>query len=196
MGLQNICVFCGASFNGDPELLRAINELATELVRRDSGLVYGGGNVGVMGLIANAVLDRGGRVTGVIPQFLLDREVGHFEVTKLYITENMHERKKQMSDISDAFIVLPGGFGTLEEFFEVLTWLQLGLHSKPIALLNVGGFYDALLEQLDTMVARKFLSEANRCLVICEEDPALLLDTLEKFSTVSTEQWFQDRNLT
>lgn len=196
MGLQNICVFCGASFNGDPELLRAINELATELVRRDSGLVYGGGNVGVMGLIANAVLDRGGRVTGVIPQFLLDREVGHFEVTKLYITENMHERKKQMSDISDAFIVLPGGFGTLEEFFEVLTWLQLGLHSKPIALLNVGGFYDALLEQLDTMVARKFLSEANRRLVICEEDPALLLDTLEKFSTVSTEQWFQDRNLT
>ena len=130
--MKSISVFCGANFNGDPVLFKTIEDLADVFIEKDITLVFGGGRVGVMGLIADAVLSRGGRAIGVIPQFLMDKEVGHTGLTELIITENMHQRKQKMADISDGVITLPGGFGTMEEFFEVLTWLQLGLHNNPI----------------------------------------------------------------
>jgi uncharacterized protein (TIGR00730 family) len=194
--MKSICVYCGSNFNGDPILRTAIEGLAQALTDQDITLVYGGGSVGVMGVIADEVLKRNGTVTGVIPQFLLDKEVGHQSLTQMIVTENMHERKQTMADLSDGFIVLPGGFGTLEEFFEVLTWLQLGLHGKAIGVLNVGGFYDPLFAQMDVMVAHRFLKPANRDLVFNESDPFVLIDKMSKFDAVPDEVWFKDRNLT
>ncbi|MEO8793993.1 MAG: TIGR00730 family Rossman fold protein [Daejeonella sp.] len=194
--MKSICVFCGANFNGDPVLLKAVNDLADAMVSRKIRLVFGGGRVGVMGLMADAVLKRGGEAVGVIPQFLMDKEVGHTGLTELIITENMHQRKQKMADISDGVITLPGGFGTLEEFFEVLTWLQLGLHQNPIGLLNVDGFYDPLLMQMDMMVERKFLKPLNRELVLDHSQPNELINLMSGFSARPDEVWFKDRNLT
>jgi uncharacterized protein (TIGR00730 family) len=139
---------------------------------------------------------RGGRAIGVIPQFLMDKEVGHTGLTELIITENMHQRKQKMADISDGIITLPGGFGTMEEFFEVLTWLQLGLHTNPIGLLNVAGFYDPLLMQMDMMVDKKFLKPINRELVLSHDDPRSLVALMEKSNSMPDDVWFRDRNLT
>lgn len=194
--MKSICVYCGSNFNGDPVLRTAIEGLAQALTDQNIVLVYGGGSVGVMGVIADEVLKRNGKVTGVIPQFLLDKEVGHQSLTQMIVTENMHERKQTIADLSDGFIVLPGGFGTLEEFFEVLTWLQLGLHGKAIGVLNVGGFYDPLFAQMDVMVEHRFLKQANRNLVFNESDPFVLIDKMSKFDAVPDEVWFKDRNLT
>lgn len=194
--MKSVCVFCGANFNGDPLLLKTIHELADVFIEKDMTLVFGGGRVGVMGLIADAVLSRGGRAIGVIPQFLIDKEVGHAGLSELIITENMHQRKQKMADISDGVITLPRGFGTLEEFFEVLTWLQLGLHNNPIGLLNAGGFYDSLLAQMDLMVDRKFLKPLNRELVLSDPDPRVLIELMGKFSSRPDDVWFSDRNLT
>jgi len=194
--MKSICVYCGSNFNGDPVLRSAIEGLAQALTDQNIVLVYGGGSVGVMGVIADEVLKRNGKVTGVIPQFLLDKEVGHQSLTQMIVTENMHERKQTMADLSDGFIVLPGGFGTLEEFFEVLTWLQLGLHGKAVGVLNVGGFYDPLFAQMDVMVEHRFLKQANRDLVFNESDPFVLIDKMSKFDAVPDEVWFKDRNLT
>ena len=193
--MKSVCVFCGSNFNGDPALLKAVNQLADVFVEKDITLVFGGGRVGVMGLIADAVLIRGGRAIGVIPQFLMDKEVGHTGLTELIITENMHQRKQKMADLSDGVITLPGGFGTLEEFFEVLTWLQLGLHNNPIGLLNVGGFYDPLLQQMDLMVQHRFLKPINRQLVLSHSDPRHLVDRMSTFSAKPDDVWFKDRNL-
>lgn len=194
--MRSICVFCGANFNGDPALLTAVNQLAEVFVEKNITLVFGGGSVGVMGLIADAVLTRGGKAIGVIPRFLMDKEVGHTGLTELIITENMHQRKQKMADLSDGVITLPGGFGTLEEFFEVLTWLQLGLHKNPIGLLNIDGFYDPLLLQMDVMVERRFLKPANRKLVLSHSDPAQLVNLMSSFSASPDEVWFNERNLT
>ncbi|WP_026899346.1 LOG family protein [Daejeonella oryzae] len=194
--MKSICVFCGANFNGDPVLLSAVNKLADVLVANDIKLVFGGGKVGVMGLMADAVLQRGGYAIGVIPQFLMDKEVAHTGLTELIVTENMHQRKQTMADLSDGVITLPGGFGTLEEFFEVLTWLQLGLHQNPIGLLNVDGFYDHLLLQMDLMVSRKFLKPVNRSLVLADHDPETLVNLMSSFKADPDEVWFRDRNLT
>ncbi|TDQ06415.1 LOG family protein [Pedobacter metabolipauper] len=195
--MKSICVYCGANFNGDPVVRTAIENLAQTFVDQHISLVYGGGSVGVMGVIADEMLKRGGLVTGVIPQFLMDKEIGHKYITEMIVTENMHDRKKRMADISDGFIVLPGGFGTLEEFFEVLTWLQLGLHSKPIGVLNVDGFYDHLFAQMDVMVKGKFLKQVNRDLVINESDPVQLVREMLSFKPVTDgDVWFTDRNLT
>ena len=194
--MKSISVFCGANFNGDPVLLKAIEDLADVFVQKDISLVFGGGRVGVMGLIADAMLVRGGRAIGVIPQFLMDKEVGHTGLTELIITENMHQRKQKMADISDGIITLPGGFGTMEEFFEVLTWLQLGLHINPIGLLNVGGFYDPLLLQMDRMVDQKFLKPINRELVLSHDNPGSLVALMEKYNSTPDDVWFRDRNLT
>ncbi|HEY1025871.1 MAG TPA: TIGR00730 family Rossman fold protein [Sphingobacteriaceae bacterium] len=196
MNLKSLCVYCGANFNGDPELLAAIRHLARVFVENRINLVYGGGKVGVMGLIADAVLELGGTATGVIPSFLMEKEVGHAGLTELIITENMHQRKQKMADIADGFLILPGGFGTLEEFFEVLTWLQLGLHNKPIGVLNVGGFYDHLFKQMDMMVERRFLKAANRALVFNEADPLELVTMMDNFTATPDDVWFKDRNLT
>lgn len=194
--LKAVCVYCGSNFNGDEQLRKAIKHLAETFVKQEIRLVYGGGSVGVMGVLANDVLALGGLVTGVIPQFLMDKEVGHKNVTEMIVTENMHQRKQKMADLSDGFVILPGGFGTLEEFFEVLTWLQLGLHSKPIGVLNVNGFYDPLFAQMEMMVQSRFLKPANRDLVFNEADAEMLISKMDDFSAVPDEVWFKERNLT
>ncbi|MBP8067180.1 MAG: TIGR00730 family Rossman fold protein [Pedobacter sp.] len=194
--MKSICVYCGSNFNGDPILRNAIEELATVLVAERIKLIYGGGSVGVMGVIADDLLKKGGEVIGVIPQFLMDKEVGHKGLTEMIITENMHQRKQKMADLSDGFIILPGGFGTLEEFFEVLTWLQLGLHAKPIGVLNVNGFYDHLFLQLDVMVQNRFLKQTNRDLVFNETEASVLVHKMQNFTAKPDEVWFRDRNLT
>jgi len=194
--LKAVCVYCGSNFNGDLQLRKAIKQLAETLVKQDIKLVYGGGSVGVMGVLANDVLELGGLVTGVIPQFLMDKEVGHKGISEIIVTENMHQRKQKMADLSDGFVILPGGFGTLEEFFEVLTWLQLGLHNKPIGVLNVNGFYDPLFAQMEMMVQSKFLKPANRDLVFNEADAQNLISKMDNFSAVPDEVWFRERNLT
>jgi uncharacterized protein (TIGR00730 family) len=193
--MKNICVFCGANFNGDPLLSEAIDQLAEIMVNQNITLIYGGGKVGVMGLLADAILNKGGKAEGVIPQFLMDKEIAHTGLTKLHVVENMHERKQLMGDLCDGFITLPGGLGTMEEFFEVLTWLQLGLHNKPVAILNVNGYYDMLLQQLDVMVEQRFLKPVNRELVLSATDPIELVDTMNNFTVKTDEVWFRDRNL-
>lgn len=194
--MKAICVFCGANFNGDKALAEAIEQLAEVLVSRGITLVFGGGRVGVMGLLADAVLAKGGKAIGVIPQFLMDKEVGHTGLTELHIVENMHQRKQLMNDLCDGIIMLPGGFGTLEEFFEMLTWLQLGLHSHPVGILNVNGFYDLLLQQMDLMVEQRYLKPANRELVLSSGDPIELVNLMDNIEIRPDEVWFRDRNLT
>jgi uncharacterized protein (TIGR00730 family) len=194
--MKAICVFCGANFNGDPLLKQAVELLADVIVSKDITLIYGGGNVGVMGLLADAVMDRGGKVIGIIPQFLMNKEVGHKGITELRIVENMHQRKQLMNDLCDGIIMLPGGFGTLEEFFEVLTWLQLGLHNHPVGILNINGFYDMLLKQMDVMVEQRYLKPANRKLVLASVDPVELVNLMENIDIKPDEVWFRDRNLT
>jgi len=181
--MNKICVFCGANFNDDPLLQQAIEQLAEIMVGREISLIYGGGKVGVMGLIADAILSKGGKA------------IAHTALTELHVVENMHQRKQLMSDMCDGFITLPGGLGTMEEFFEVLTWLQLGLHSKPVGILNVNGFYDLLLKQLDVMVEQRFLKPVNRKLVISSGDPVELISLMDSFKAETDEFWFRDRNL-
>ena len=193
--IKSLCVYCGSNYNGNPQLKLAVEQLAKEMGTQQIRLVFGGGSVGVMGLIADAVLAEGGKVTGVIPQFLMDKEVGHKGLTEMIVTENMHQRKQRMADISDGFLILPGGFGTLEEFFEVLTWLQLGLHKKPIGVLNIGGFYNPLFAQMDVMVEQRFLKPINRNLVINEADPQKMIALMNAFEAEPDEVWFRDRNL-
>ena len=191
--MKAICVFCGSNFNGDPVLKHAVEQLAEIMVSRNFTLVYGGGKVGIMGLLADHLLRLGGKAIGVIPQFLMDKEVGHTRLTELHIVENMHQRKQLMNDLCDGIIALPGGFGTLEEFFEVLTWLQLGLHQHPVGLLNVNGFYDYLLKQLDVMVEQQFLKPANRKLVLTSGDAIELVNLMDNCVIVPDEVWFRDR---
>jgi uncharacterized protein (TIGR00730 family) len=193
--MKSICVFCGANYNGDSVLKEAVELLAEVMVSKDITLVFGGGKVGVMGLIADAVLARGGKAIGIIPGFLMDKEVGHTGLTEMHIVENMHQRKQMMNDLCDGIIMLPGGFGTLEEFFEVLTWLQLGLHHHPVGVLNVNGFYDNLLKQMDVMVEQRFLKPVNRQLVITSADAIELVDLMENVKIEPDEVWFKDRNL-
>jgi len=187
--MKRICVFCGSSAGNRPEYVVAAEELGAELVRRSVGLVYGVGNVGLMGIIADAVLRAGGEVVGVIPEHLMALEVGHKGLTKLHVVRSMHERKALMADLSDAFIAMPGGFGTLEEFCEVLTWAQLGLHAKPCDILNVLGFYTPLLRMFDHAVEERFLKPENRALVLARELPAELLRALEEWRPVRVEKW-------
>jgi len=194
--MKAICVFCGANFNGDPLLAQAVEDLAEIMVSRNISLVFGGGKVGVMGLLADAVIRRGGETIGVIPKFLMEKEVGHTGLTQLHIVENMHQRKQMMNDLCDGIIMLPGGFGTLEEFFEVLTWLQLGLHNHPVGILNVNGFYDLLLQQMDVMVEQRFLKPANRQLVLSSGDAVELVNLMDNIEIKPDEVWFRDRNLT
>ena len=190
--MRRICVFCGSSPGNRPEYRAATEELGTELVRRNIGLVYGGGNVGLMGILANAVLKAGGEAIGVIPKHLMEREVGHKGLTKLHVVRSMHERKALMADLSDAFVALPGGFGTLEELCEVVTWAQLGLHAKPCLVLYVLGYYTPLLTMLDHAVEERFLKMENRGLVLARESTAELLRALEEWRPASVQKR-QDR---
>lgn len=187
--MKRICVFCGSSAGSQSEYRACAEQLAAELSRRKIGLVYGGGNVGLMGAIADSVLEAGGEAIGVIPEHLVAREIGHKRLTKLHIVHSMHERKALMADLSDAFIALPGGFGTLEEFCEVLTWSQLGLHAKPCGIVNVLGYYTPLLAMLDHAVQERFLKPQNRALVLARETPLELLQAFEDWRPVHVEKW-------
>lgn len=160
--MKSICVYCGSNSGGKPAYAERATALGTRIARENLALVYGGGNVGLMGIVADAVLDAGGEVVGVIPQQLVDWEVAHRGVTRLEVVGSMHERKARMFDLSDAFVALPGGFGTLDEMFEMLTWRQLGLGAKPCAFLDVDDFYDPLLAMIDRMVAERFLHAEQR----------------------------------
>lgn len=187
--LRNVCVFCGSSPGARPEYADMARRLGRELVARDIGLVFGGGNVGLMGVIADAVLDGGGDAIGVIPKAMIPKELAHERVTELRIVATMHERKAQMAELSDAFIALPGGLGTLEELFEVATWGQLGYHDKAFGLLDVAGYYAGLAAFLDHAVAERFLTQPHRDMLIVGDSPGPLLDTLAAAEPTTTGKW-------
>jgi uncharacterized protein (TIGR00730 family) len=193
--LQSVCVFCGSSTGGNAAYTEAARSLGTTLAEANIRLVFGGGHVGLMGVISNAALAAGGEVIGVIPKFLVERELAHEGLSDLRIVGSMHERKALMSDLSEGFIALPGGTGTLEEFFEVLTWAQLGEHEKPCGLLNVAGYYDPLLTAFDRMVEADFLSESNRALLLVEDDPERMLQRFDHYEPPKTVKWI-DRSQT
>ncbi len=173
--IQNVCVYCGSSPGARPIYADAAGQLGALLAREGIGLVTGGGKVGLMGVVADAVLDAGGEAVGIIPQALLDREVGHRGLTELVVVQTMHERKALMATRADAVIALPGGLGTLEEITEMLTWAQLGIHAKPCGLLNVAGYYDALVAFLDHAVTERFIRQPHReMLTVCSDSEALL----------------------
>jgi uncharacterized protein (TIGR00730 family) len=176
--LQRVCIFCGSSTGVRPEYRAAAEEVAIQLAKRDVGIVFGGGCVGLMGVIADTALAHGGHVTGVIPSAMVAREIAHRSLPDLRIVASMHERKALMASLSDAFIALPGGFGTFEEFCEVVTWTQLGLHRKPCGLLNVAGYYDPLVGLFDRAVADGFIRPENRQIVVSDSDPAALIERL------------------
>lgn len=175
---MNICVFCGSSSGAGTGYLRRARELGALLAERDIGLVYGGATVGTMGAVADGALDAGGRVYGVIPQALSDIEIGHARLTELDVVDTMHQRKARMAERSDAFIALPGGVGTLEELFEVWTWTQLGIHRKPVGVLNADGFYDPLIAFLDQLVREGFVRPAHRGILQAAAEPGVLIDAL------------------
>ena len=179
--MKSLCVYCGSSFGNSPVYAAAARALAKEMIDRNISLVYGGGNVGLMGVIADEVLRLGGEVTGVIPQALLDKEVGHLGLTHLHIVQNMHERKAMMAELADGFVAMPGGIGTLEELFEILTWSQLGFHQKPVGVLNVDGFYNGLIAFLQMQVTQGFVKPNQAALLLHEATAPSLLDSLQTF---------------
>lgn len=187
--MKSICVFCGSSLGSRPIYQDAAKQLGQTLAARNLQLVYGGGNVGLMGVIADAVLAAGGEVVGVIPEFLVSKEIAHAGLTQLHTVPSMHDRKALMADLADGFIALPGGYGTLEEFCEILTWAQLGLHQKPQGLLNIGGYYDPLLTLFDQAVAEKFLRADLRKIVIEASDPDSLLDQFIDYQPQVVDKW-------
>ena len=187
--LGAVCVFCGSSTGTDDRYAEAAVELGLLLAGRGIEMVYGGGHVGLMGVVADACMAAGGRVVGVIPKGLFTREVAHRDVTVLHEVASMHERKQMMYDLADAFVALPGGLGTLEELAEVATWTQLGLHGKPVALVDVAGFWEPLARQLDHMVAEGFMKESSRALVRLCRSPADALDHLATAEPVHVEKW-------
>lgn len=193
--MKRVCVYCGSNSGSNPAYARAAQELGAALARRDIALIYGGGRVGLMGTLADAALAAGGHVIGVIPEALATREVAHRGLPDLRVVASMHERKALMVSLADAFIALPGGFGTLEEFCEVLTWAQLGLHRKPHGLLNIDGFYDSLLAFFNHAVGQKFIRPVHREFVLTESHPARLLDLLAQAHMPNLHKWL-DRDET
>jgi len=175
---MNICVFCGSGTGNQPVYAEAARALGAEMVRHGHTLVYGGGNVGLMGIVADSVLEHRGEVIGIIPDFLLKREVGHRGITRLEVVQTMHERKKRMADLSDAFIALPGGWGTLDELAEILTWVQLGLIQQPVGVLNTDHFFDPLLQQMRHMVDKGFLREVNLNRLLVHNEPQQLIESI------------------
>lgn len=193
--MKKICVYCGSNSGKRPEYLEATDALAKELVGRDIGLVYGGASVGIMGRLADTVLAAGGEVIGVIPQMLVDKEVAHGGLSELKIVKSMHERKMMMASLSDGFIALPGGLGTLEELFEIMTWALLGLHQKPCALLNVANYYDQLLGFLEHAVDEQFIKQVHRSMLIADERPEVLLERMASYAPVQVAKWI-DQDMT
>jgi uncharacterized protein (TIGR00730 family) len=187
--MQRICVYCGSNSGGHNGYAGAAKKLAAALVRHDLELVYGGSAVGTMGTLADAVLELGGKVHGVIPQMLEAKEIAHNGLTELHIVTSMHERKSMMAAISDGFIAMPGGYGTLEEIIEVLTWGQLRFHEKPCGLLNVRGYFDHLLAFFDHTQAEGFLRPENRSMLMCDDDPAALIQKFERYTAPQVDKW-------
>ena len=191
--IQTLCVYCGSSIGVSPLYVNAAKELATVMVENDIALVYGGGHVGLMGTIADAVLAAGGKVTGVIPQALMVSEISHERLTRLVVVKDMHERKALMAELADGFIAMPGEIGTLEELFEALTWLQLGFHDKPVGLLNVDGFFDGLIDFVAHLVQQGFLKSEHAALLLAEPNPLGLLHQLQQFSMQPGVSWLSRR---
>jgi uncharacterized protein (TIGR00730 family) len=187
--MKSICVYCGSSAGSSKIYGAAASNLAASMFKRQLSLVYGGGNVGLMGIIADEVMRLGGNVTGVIPQALMDKEVGHTNLSQLHIVRNMHERKALMAELSDGFIAMPGGIGTLEELFEMFTWLQLGFHEKPLGLLNIDGFYDSLIVFLKQTVQKDFLQQKHLDLLLIDSDPDRLLQRFDDFKPLHINKW-------
>jgi uncharacterized protein (TIGR00730 family) len=194
--MRRICVFCGASPGARPEYAQATTELARLLTSEGIGVVYGGGGVGLMGVLADAVIAEGGEIIGVIPRALLDREIAHRDVADMRVVASMHERKALMAELADAFIALPGGLGTMEELFEVYTWAQLGLHRKPCALLNVEGYYDGVANFLSHAVEERFVREEHREMLMVESQPGPLIERLRAFEPDSALPKWIDREET
>ena len=187
--MNRVCVFCGSSSGARAAYTHAAAAAGEVIARRGLGLVYGGGQVGLMGVVADAALRAGGAVVGVITQALKDREVAHHGLTELHVVRTMHERKALMAALADAFLVLPGGIGTLEEFFEVWTWGQLGEHAKPVGLVNAGGYYDGLVRFLDTTQAEGFLKAKHRHMLTVGDTPAAVLDALARYEPPAVGKW-------
>ncbi len=189
--MRSVCVFCGSSEGGNPAYVAAARRIAVVLVRRGLRLVYGGGRVGLMGALADAALAAGGEVIGVIPEALVSKELAHRGLSDLRIVGTMHERKALMADLSDGFVTMPGGFGTLEEFLEVLSWAQLSIHAKPCGLLDIENYYGPMIELFDRAVTEGFVVPDHRELVLTECDPDLLLDLMERYTPPITKKWIE-----
>jgi uncharacterized protein (TIGR00730 family) len=187
--MKSLCVFCGSNPGRRPVYLDAVRELATVLAEEGIRVVYGGAHVGTMGALADAALAAGGQVVGVIPEHQVGEEVAHRGLTELHVVGSMHERKALMAELSDGFVALPGGLGTLEEFAEIVTWAQLGLHRKPTGLLNTAGYYDGLLQFLDHAVHERFLREQDRGLVLADTGVRPLLDRLRAWTPPQEQRW-------
>lgn len=191
--MQSVCVYCGSSYGTRPEYKAGAAALGKALAEREITLIYGGGRVGLMGTVADAVLAAGGKAVGIIPQLLVDKEVAHTALTELHVVPDMHVRKKQMADMAEGFIAMPGGGGTLEELFEVFTWAQLGYHDKPIGLLNIEGFYDPLIAMMQHTAKEGFIRSAYLDLLQSDRDPVALLDTLRSRGRVTLDKWANGR---
>ena len=189
--MRRLCVFCGSSVGTNQAYTDAAEAMGALLAKRGIGLVYGGGHVGLMGVIAEAALQAGGEVIGVIPRALFEREIGHSGVTDLRIVDSMHTRKAMMADLADAFVAMPGGVGTFEEFFEAVTWTQLGLHRKACGLLNVAGFYSPLAAFIDQAVSEGFIKPIHRAAIVVDDDPERLLDTLSTVQVPDVPKWIK-----
>lgn len=187
--MKSVCVYCGSSPGADASFATEARAFGGLLARLGIRLVYGGGNVGLMGRVADGALEASGEVIGVIPHHLADKELAHARATEMIRVNSMHERKQLMADLADGFVALPGGIGTVEELFETLTWLQLGLHRKPVGLLNVAGFWDQMLGFLDHMTASRFLKSEHRELLLVETDGGKLLETMAGFEAPDAEKW-------
>jgi len=187
--MKNITVFCGSSFGTDEIFREQAELLGKTLGKQNIGLVYGGANVGLMGAVADGALSENGTVIGVLPNFLRSKEIAHLGLTELIVVESMHERKTKMNDLCDGVIALPGGFGTLEELFEMLTWSQLGLHKKPIAILNVNGFYDSLIQLTETMVEKGLLKDANQKMLLVSDNIDDLLEKMKNYMPPTVGKW-------
>lgn len=193
--MKSITVFCGSSSGFRPEYAEAARKLAAQFIKQNIRLVYGGGNVGLMGIIADEVMKNGGEVIGIIPEALDQKEVGHRGITELRVVSSMHERKAMMADLADGFIAMPGGIGTFEEFFEILTWAQLGFHNKPCGILNVSNYYDGLLSLCDNAVEEGFLRPIHRKLILDDSDEISLLEKMKQFESPTVEKWIDKDDL-
>jgi uncharacterized protein (TIGR00730 family) len=193
--MKSVTVFCGSSSGSNSVYATQAMLLGTALAHRKIRLIYGGAKIGLMGIIADAVLKEGGEVVGILPQFLSSKEIAHRGLTQLIMVDSMHERKTKMHELSDGVIALPGGFGTLEELFEMLTWAQLGLHQNPIGLLNVDGYYDHLISLADSMVNRGFLREINQKMLLTSNSVAGLLEKMESYSAPVVSKWITEQDV-